>query len=117
MSLRFKGENLIDENGQVFNVSFEELVTECLASSYTSLSISGIIVEAVKEVTGLDCMKYRCRESNLFCKLETAILEDSRYQEEKNEIVRKRRVELDFVQQCKAANPEIFIPENTRWHR
>ena len=91
MSLRFKGDHIEDKQGNVLNLSYEDLLKECLSSQYNTLSIFEIVQEAVRRLTGEIVVRNNSRESILFMKLEAAIWNDEKYQTKKNEEDEKRK--------------------------
>ena len=85
MALRFSNYCLVDENGKTFFVSYEKLREECLNNSFTNLSISKIIFDAVTVVTGERIIRSKGYSNSLLYQwLEKSIWNDNRYQEEKN---------------------------------
>lgn len=112
MLVRFIGNNLVGETGEVLQISFEQLKEACLNSNIKSLSIFDIISDGVKNCTGgYIVIKKNHQKSTLYNQLQEAIYNDERYRlqiEEKN----KKRAQLrDAEQQEKQKNPE-FIPDN-----
>lgn len=91
MSVRFKGDHIEDKQGNVLNLSYEDLLKECLSSQYNTLSIFEIVQESVRKLTGEIVVRNNCRESILFTKLEAAIWNDEKYQTKKNEEDEKRK--------------------------
>lgn len=91
MSVRFKGDHIEDKQGNVLNLSYEDLLKECLSSQYNTLSIFEIVQEAVRRLTGEIVVRNNSRESILFMKLEAAIWNDEKYQTKKNEEDEKRK--------------------------
>lgn len=85
MALRFSNYCLVDENGKTFFVSYEKLREECLNNSFSNLSISKIIFDAVAVVTGERIIRTNGYSNSLLYQwLEKSIWNDNRYQEEKN---------------------------------
>ena len=101
--VRFIGEELIAENGDVINISFEDLKEACLNSGSKSLSILEIISEGVRIYTGgYEIVRGKHHKSALYSRLEAAIFHDENYQERKikkdeehHKIIEARRIEKD----------------------
>ena len=82
--VRFIGENLVVETGEILEIPFEQLKEACLNSEFETLSIFDIVNEGVKICTGgYDVVKGKYQESTLYNKLQSAIIHDERYQEKK----------------------------------
>lgn len=91
-TLRFKGDHLEDEKGRIVTIPFKNLEDACLNNSYNSLSITEIVIEAVTSITGMPCLKNKCRESSLFNNLEESIRLDERYIQRKEEVQKWREI-------------------------
>ena len=124
MSVRFKGDHIEDKQGNVLNLSYEDLLKECLSSQDNTLSIFEIVQEAVRRLTGEIVVRNNSRESILFMKLEAAIWNDEKYQTKKNEEDEKRKrlttakvIEersksmsfWDYQRKCQIKNTRAFL--------
>ncbi len=86
MKIRFKGDYLEDERGERVEVSYDELLRGCLATSFETISISKIIFKGVYEVTKFKVMRTRdYARTELFRMLEEDIQKSASYQRAKAE--------------------------------
>lgn len=85
--LRFIGENLVDETGNAYEVSLEELIKACDDSNYTTLSVASTICEKVSQVTGCEIDCFNCRRSSLFALLEKAVVNNEAYKQKRKESI------------------------------
>lgn len=110
MLVRFQGDDIITQEGDIVNVSYAELREACLESSYTSPSIVTIVSEALEKITGYSLNRYKCRESPLFARLENDIRNDKRYQEEKQSCINKKKEIHDAKEKerCVRINRDFF---------
>ena len=85
MAIRFGEHCLMDENGKVYLISYRELLEECLKHPFNTPSISTIIIETIKRLTGETIIGNRYNDKPLYRWLEKKIQADSRYQQAKKE--------------------------------
>lgn len=89
--VRFVGDVLKYDKGDVVPFTYEDLCKACLENSFKQISIIEIVVEAIRDLTGCELIRYRCRESNLFNDLERVIQQDERYKARKAEVLLKTK--------------------------
>ena len=108
MALRFKGDNLVREDGSVFEVPYEALLKACLRENYETVSAKEIIFAAVLETTGEVAIGNTYRRSSLFNRLEEEIRNFPIYQKARElqmEKDKKAREDLKNLQASMAFFP------------
>lgn len=90
MSVQFKGNSLVDERGNEWLISYEQLRQACLEGPYKSISVKEIIFDAVTRLTREKVVGVYYRQSKLFCNLEREIVTDEAYQKRKAEVLQQR---------------------------
>lgn len=113
MTVRFKGENLIDEQGKIIPIPYEDLKEACLAADYEALSIVKIVSEAIEYVFDLHVNSGKCRESVLFNNLENAIRKDGRYKAKK-EKAREEYQKLKKSRESEKMRRDIIYSEEKK---
>lgn len=96
MAVRFKGDNLVREDGTVFEISYEALLKACLKESYETISIKEIIFSVILETTGENVIGNTHRKSSLFNRLEEQILKFPVYQKAKEQKMAKDQANRDW---------------------
>lgn len=92
MALRFIGRCLIDEKtGDVFPVTAEEIIAECLKDSFEDLSHVKIIFHAVETVTGQRVIRSNYNSSELYNLISNAVYKDPRFQSKIKEMRLKEK--------------------------
>lgn len=88
--VRFIGPNLVDENGDIILIQYQDLLQASLQEEYTTFSVREIIFTGVEKATGQKVIiNNDVRKSSLFNQLEDDILKDPKYQERRRASVQK----------------------------
>lgn len=88
--VRFIGPNLVDENGDIILIQYQDLLQATLQEEYTTFSVREIIFTGVEKATGQKVIiNNDVRKSSLFNQLEDDILKDPKYQERRKASVQK----------------------------
>lgn len=114
MFIRFQGENLVDDKGQIFFIAYDVLREACLKASYEPLSTVKIISQAIQPIVGIRLNMGRCRSSELFNRLESEIRSDVRYQELKKKTVESERKRREANYKGKAEEGEGYFKAKER---
>lgn len=103
MALRFKDDNLVRDDGTVFEISYEALLKSCLRDSYETVSLKEIIFSAILETTGELAIGNKYRKSSLFNRLEEEIRKNPAYQNAREVQMAKDKEEREKIQLYEAS--------------
>lgn len=92
MALYFNERGLHYEDGRLFLISYREILEECLKGPFKTVSISTIIFDTIRRMTGMKVIKRNYNQSPVYRWLEKRISQDSRYK-----IAKQYKVDRDNV--------------------
>ena len=103
MALRFTSVSLEDENGNIYLISYNELLQECLNHPYDTIKVSRIVMETVNKMTGERVIPRGYNQSKMFCWLESKIHKDPRYITAKENIMQQSKKQREGEKRCRQA--------------
>ena len=111
MALRFTSISLEDENGNLYLISHDKLLQECLNHSYDTIKVSRIVMETICNMTGERVIPRGYNQSRLFCWIESKIHKDPRYITAKENIMQQSKKQREGEQQYRQAKMRVTSEE------
>ena len=111
MALRFTSVSLEDENGNIYLISYNDLLQECLNHPYDTINVSQIVRETITKMTGERVIPRGYNQSKLFCWVESKIHKDPRYIRAKENIMQQSKKQREGEQQYRQSKKRVTSEE------